>query len=167
MDLPERPNPSRHDTTCFPEEVQRQRLPGVDRIAHTELFFQTLIEHVPAIVYYSPPDDPGDVRYVSPQVEDVLGVPQNVWMENRYHWKSLLHPDDYDRMMASDAESARSGEVFNERYRLRHRDGHYVWLRDQGVLVHDEHGEPRFWLPKTPCWKLRSAIARWSSRFPQ
>jgi two-component system sensor histidine kinase/response regulator len=59
-------------------------------------------------------------------------------------WEQLIHPDDASA--ASDALLRHlRGETpsYHCEHRLRHRDGHWVWVADAGrVLVRDEQGRP-------------------------
>src|SRR5207237_3430274 len=38
-----------------------------------------------------------------------------------------------------------SGEPFRIEYRHRHRDGHWVWIRDEATLIRKDDGSPRYW----------------------
>ncbi|MDX2192213.1 MAG: PAS domain-containing protein [Gemmatimonadales bacterium] len=54
---------------------------------------------------------------------------------------ALLHPDDRDRVLASQAAALAAGATqWEGEYRLRHADGHYVTVSDQCRLVRDESG---------------------------
>ena len=59
-------------------------------------------------------------------------------------WKSLLHPDDRERVLAAnDKHLAGVTPSYEEQYRLRHRDGHWVWVLDRGrVVERDAAGSP-------------------------
>ena len=54
----------------------------------------------------------------------------------------VLHPDDYDRVIAQTAALIDTGERLECEYRMLRSDGTYAWVRDEGVLVHDEDGVP-------------------------
>jgi PAS domain S-box-containing protein len=56
-------------------------------------------------------------------------------------WLSRVHPEDLPRVQA-EQEAAWTNAVpdVDAEYRVRHRDGHYVWVWDHGVLVRDAHG---------------------------
>src|SRR6185436_12513390 len=56
-----------------------------------------------------------------------------------------VHPDDRRRVQDLDTQTEASGEPFLLEYRQRHADGHYVWVRDEAVLVRDDEGTPLFW----------------------
>ena len=59
-------------------------------------------------------------------------------------WEELVHPDD--RALALPARVARAAGADNEvdsiscEYRVRHKNGNYVWIWDHCVLVRDRSG---------------------------
>jgi PAS domain S-box-containing protein len=59
-------------------------------------------------------------------------------------WRRLLHPDDAERVLESVARNLRGEtEEFREEHRLRHKDGHWVWVLDSGrVVERDAEGNP-------------------------
>ena len=51
-------------------------------------------------------------------------------------WDALLHPDDAADVMAQiDGCIAGRSEAYEAEYRMRHRDGHYIWVLDRGRVV--------------------------------
>jgi PAS domain S-box-containing protein len=59
-------------------------------------------------------------------------------------WRDFCHPED---LVRSDAEVARHLAGETDRYfcevRMRHHDGHWIWVRDQGrVSARDQDGRP-------------------------
>lgn len=59
-------------------------------------------------------------------------------------WMALVHPDDLPSVMKT-LDSHIQGEraSFEAEYRLRHRDGHWVWVLARGKVVeHGAHGLP-------------------------
>jgi PAS domain S-box-containing protein len=60
-------------------------------------------------------------------------------------WKALIHPDDIRRVIVTHNQVA-SGQGMDEmngysmEYRLRHKDGRYIWVWDRGRLMRDEEG---------------------------
>ena len=108
--------------------------------------FRTLVEQVPAVIYTG--DDlgtPGSTRYVSPQIENLLGYAPENFLENPGLWREVLHPEDRDRVLEEAARAAASEEAFNAEYRMIHRAGGEVWVQDEALLVRDGEGRPHFW----------------------
>ena len=108
--------------------------------------YRGLIQHLPAIVYIDGlgPDDP--MIDVSPAIEPLLGIPREVWLSDPMAWQRVVHADDLDRVVRASAEAVDSQEPFRMQYRARHADGHDVWIREDAVVVRDEHGAPLYWL---------------------
>ncbi len=58
-------------------------------------------------------------------------------------WAERVHPEDVDRIdqELAGAISAKAA-VCGSEYRIRHRDGRYIWVWDRGRLIYDEAGRP-------------------------
>lgn len=57
-------------------------------------------------------------------------------------WKKLVHPDDYTQVVI-DMQRHCSGQntLYENEHRLRHKDGHWIWVLDRGrVVAHDATG---------------------------
>ncbi len=57
---------------------------------------------------------------------------------------SKLHPDDYDAVMNNMRDHLKGiTEAYEVEYRIQHKDGHYLWYYDRGVVMkRDEKGMP-------------------------
>jgi PAS domain S-box-containing protein len=60
-------------------------------------------------------------------------------------WKTRVHPDDIDACLAAlNRHIAGQAPLYQSRHRMRHKDGHYVWILDRGKVVErDAAGAPR------------------------
>ena len=107
--------------------------------------YQRLLERVPAILYTAAPGTDGAWHYVSPQIETILGFTPEEWCADPMLWCQRLHPDDVEHVLAAEAAAASRGvRVSGDEYRLLHRNGHVVWVRDEAQLVQRADG--------TTCW---------------
>ncbi len=115
----------------------------LDQIAAGGQDYRRLVERLPVIVYAAELGEHGRWRYVSPQVEEILGYSAEEFKADPGLWAALLHPDD--RLRAFEIESK---DFLGNRntspieYRLRTRDGSYVWMIDEAVLEADGDGVP-------------------------
>jgi PAS domain S-box-containing protein len=107
--------------------------------------FQTLVEQVPTVIYTESVGDEVSPTYVSPRYESMFGFTPEERLADPTLWERLVHPDDRDRMLAEIAALTPDAEGWSFEYRMRHRDGHIVWVQDQAVLVRDEDGTPLFY----------------------
>src|SRR5215212_6770796 len=125
-----------------------ERTESEKRLREAETRFRTLVEQIPAVTYIEAIDRVGratDLLYVSPQVEDLLGYPPEVWAADPQLFAKLLHPEDRERVLAEDRRTEETGEPFEVEYRQIARDGRVVWVRDEAVLIRDDEGMPLFW----------------------
>ncbi len=57
-------------------------------------------------------------------------------------WEDLLHPDDKDRMTLYINKFIDSNlRIYEAEFRLRHKNGHYVWIKSRATALRDENGK--------------------------
>jgi diguanylate cyclase (GGDEF)-like protein/PAS domain S-box-containing protein len=115
----------------------------LDQIAAGGQDYRRLVERLPVIVYAAELGEHGKWRYVSPQVEEILGYTAEEFKRDPGLWAGLLHPDD--RLHALEMESKDYLGNRNTRpveYRMRTRSGEVVWMIDEAVLEADQNGVP-------------------------
>jgi PAS domain S-box-containing protein len=114
--------------------------------AAAELRYRRLVESIPAVTYIQEVGPDGPVSYTSPQLQDLIGFTVEEWEPSNFQrWLQSLHPDDRARVTEADDHAERSGEPFVVEYRQRHKDGHWVWVHDEAVLIRDAEGLPLYW----------------------
>ena len=113
--------------------------------AAVEAQYRTLIEQIPAITYTQNLNEAPTYTYVSPQVEAILGFAATEMADHPDFLTERLHEDDRAAVIAEDARARESGGSFRLEYRVRARDGRWVWLRDEAILVRDVSGRPLYW----------------------
>jgi len=106
-----------------------------------EAGFRFLVERVPAITYTAEFGASGMWRYVSPQVEPITGFTAGEWMADPDLFFSRIHPDDREDYLVAEEQALARGRL-TCRYRLLARDGHVVWVRDDGVLLPETDVRP-------------------------
>ena len=107
--------------------------------------YRKLIENIPAVIYIQSTIT-GALTYISPQVEQLLGyTPEERLASVNGDWTSLIHPGDRERVRTESERTFETGEPFHIEYRQHAKDGRYVWVREEAVLVRDETGEPLYW----------------------
>ena len=75
---------------------------------------------------------------------EMLGYTQGDLVGTLEEWKTLIHPDDSE-MTARNMDDYITGKIDSYRCetRLRHRDGHYIWIIDRGRIVErNDDGTP-------------------------
>ena len=111
------------------------------QLQETENKYRTLVEGMPAVVYIADFGEDGAWRYLSPQIETVLGFSREEWMSGATVWRDQIVPAD--RQLALDAElSLLQGERMRCEYRIIGGDGRLIWIREEAEPLLDEHGKP-------------------------
>jgi PAS domain S-box-containing protein len=83
----------------------------------------------------------GDL-YWSPRLKKMLGLAEEKFVPRISEFEDRLHPDDREGVM-----SRRKAHLYDKRplvgeFRLRHEDGHYVWVGARGQAIWDDDGNP-------------------------
>lgn len=107
-----------------------------DRLTESEQHFRTLANNGSALIWTSGIDkacnyfnDPW-LRYTGRTIEQELG----------YGWSQGIHPDDFEACLNTYTTHFDQRTPFVIEYRLRHADGHFGWVRDEGTPRFDSHG---------------------------
>ena len=79
--------------------------------------------------------------YFSPRWKEMLGY-EDTELSNEFEtWKSRVHPDDLQKTIDSIlATHKKPNIVYEGIHRLKHKDGHWVWILDRGQTIFDSEG---------------------------
>lgn len=88
--------------------------------------------------------NPWPVHFVTDNVVSLLGYAPAVFLDNQLAYSDLIHSDDIGHVAAEVSLALDSGtsRFTHKDYRLRHRDGHYIWVMDVTMIHWDESGKP-------------------------
>lgn len=79
--------------------------------------------------------------YFSPRWKEILGYKDEELPNEVSSWSDRIHPDD-EKETWTDVYKNVNGETeyYENIHRLRHKDGHWVWIQDRGKVQYDEDG---------------------------
>jgi diguanylate cyclase (GGDEF)-like protein/PAS domain S-box-containing protein len=114
----------------------------VSPLGDGEARYRGLIEQIPAVTYIADFDEAGTLRWVSPQVQVLLGHPPDAFLADDSLWDRLIHPEDRLRVTNETARAFREEREFDCEFRMMAADGRelHVWERD--AIVRDREGRP-------------------------
>ncbi len=80
--------------------------------------------------------------YYSPALKALLGY-QDDELKNQYEeWETRIHPDDKQQIFEDIQASHESGAPYKNIHRLRHKDGHWIWVEARAITLYDDDGKP-------------------------
>jgi len=83
----------------------------------------------------------GAVVY-SPRWKEMLGYADDEVEPNVRAWEQLLHPEDRPRAEALNDAVTRGQRTYEEEFRLRHKNGHYITVLTRGLPIRREGTGP-------------------------
>ena len=97
--------------------------------------YRALVEEIPNVSYVSPIANTPEFAYISPQLQELLGVPSEEWNAGFFNsWANYVHPDDRDRVQQEVGRTITTGEAFCSEYRFVSRTGKIIWVRDNARI---------------------------------
>lgn len=74
--------------------------------------------------------------FYSPMWGAMLGLRQEEIGDSENKWLDLIHPDDHEMAERLDQDCiAGTSDTFSAEFRMRHRDGRWIWILDRGRVV--------------------------------
>lgn len=125
-------------TRCFSRDVTEQREAEM-ALKDREQRYELVLAGAGAAIWDW--DVPAKRVHYSPQWKRLRGCAEDELTDSEDEWKKHIHPDDVDRVMkAVTAHFEGRTEAFSEEYRVRHKDGRWIWILDRGLALRDDAG---------------------------
>ena len=106
-----------------------------------ELYFKTMAEALPEILWTATPDGMDD--YFNQKLFDYTGLTFDELAGSA--WKDVVHPDDVEGCLLRWQNALRIGEPYEVQYRLRGKDGAYRWFLGRASPIRDNNGKIVKW----------------------
>lgn len=84
-----------------------------------------------------------DIVYFSPRWKAMLGYAEDEVGDTIEEWNKRIHPEDLERV-EDEVKAYLDGNKahYQSEYRVRHKEGHAVWILDRGIAQRDAKGKP-------------------------
>jgi PAS domain S-box-containing protein len=115
-----------------------------DQVRAAEERFRAIVEHIPAAVYLDRPDGSMESVYISPQVEELMGVSVRRYLDEPDLWLRLMDDTDRARCERRYLEAIEARRSWSDEYRIRKPDGKLAWIHDETTFIVDADGKPLF-----------------------
>ncbi len=111
------------------------------QLAASEMRLHHLLSAGPAVIFSSAVNRAGALTYISPNVAAILGYAPEELLGKAEHWARHIHPEDA-ALARAEAGGLAGGHAMLK-YRFRHKNGEWRWLRDERVVTEDGAGRSR------------------------
>ena len=140
--------------------LARRRVERALRDSESRLHF--LVASSPVTIYTCSVIAPHVLTYVSPNLTRLTGHELGEGVRQMHFWLRHIHPEDRRRVV-NHLPGLWTGDVLQQEYRLRTRDGSYLWVHDQMRLVRDVNGDPQeiigYWMDITDRKSYEEALS--------
>ncbi len=103
-----------------------------DRLRQSEAKFRRILSNLPDVAWTA--DAAGNVAYISPKVERVLGwTNQEIYAGGSAFFLERVHPDDLPRVQNAFNDLVLEGRPFDEEFRWRRSDEAWIWVHSRAA----------------------------------
>lgn len=99
-----------------------------------------LLNHGTAVIYACKPDGDFGATFVSENISEILGYKPSEFLEYSGFWADRIHAEDQSKIFAELSNLFRTGSHLHS-YRFLHKNGEYVWIKDELKLIKDADGQ--------------------------
>ncbi|UCF87148.1 MAG: PAS domain-containing protein, partial [Nitrospiraceae bacterium] len=111
-----------------------------ENLRKSEDKYRSLISNIPDVTWTS--DTRGNTVFISSNVEKVYGyTADEIYRGGSSLWFGRIHPDDVDRVKQSYQDVFEKDQPLNIEYRIRKKDGQWIWLQDRSIGSYSKNGK--------------------------
>lgn len=104
----------------------------------SERRYRKIINNIPDVIRSSDAD--GNTTFMSENVEPLFGYTAAEVCQMGAGWLDRIHLADKDKVIAGYRAFFHEGKRFDAEYRIRKKDGSWMWVHDRAVASHEENG---------------------------
>ncbi len=107
-----------------------------EALHESEKKYRHLFENIPSVTWIT--SEHGKTTFISPNVEWVYGFKaEEIYEKGEELWFKRIHPDDRKQVRESFIKMFDKGEKFDVEYRIKNKNGEWIWLRDTALRTHE------------------------------
>ena len=121
--------------------VARQPVPapktGTMPPIQSEEMYRLLVANIPDVIWVA--DEQGHCVFVTPNIERIYGYTPEEIYESGFYEK--IHPEDVSQVRQAYKALLAEGRMFDVEYRLKRKDGQWIWIRARAVSRREKDGK--------------------------
>ena len=119
----------------------QDRKQAEEALRASERDLRLIVDSIPGLVSTRTPA--GKAEFVNRRLLDFYG--KSLDEVTASDWSSLVHPEDWDRVLRQWSHSVQTGEPFDGEFRTRRADGVYRWVHSRVEPLRDHEGQIVRW----------------------
>ncbi|MFC1884924.1 PAS domain S-box protein [Thermodesulfobacteriota bacterium] len=123
-----------------PEELEKrieELKKEAERHHKIENKYYLLLNNIPMVTWMT--DSKGNTDFISPNVEALYGYTSDeIYKRGAKLFFGRIHPDDVGKVRRAYEALFENETEFNIEYRIKHKDGHWIWLNDRAFTILEE-----------------------------
>ncbi|PZR39196.1 MAG: hypothetical protein DI538_07500 [Azospira oryzae] len=108
------------------------------KIKESEQKFRLLAENLPGTIYLCKNDATFSMLYLNEHVVKMTGYAIADFISGQINFVQLYHPEDAPVILTKVDEALTQQRSFHIVYRLRHKEGHWLWIEEFGAGVYNK-----------------------------
>ena len=127
----------------FARDITQSRQ-AQEALRESETRHRLLVNNIPAVVYKGYAD--WRIEFFDNKIEALTGYHQDEFSSGRMKWRDLILPEDLEETQQIFLRAIKSTKSYVREYRIRHKDGHLIWIQARGQIICDLPGTSRICL---------------------
>jgi len=123
----------------------RKREILVEELDESRAQLNNILSNLMGAAYRCQFDENYTVKYISEKILDISGYPHSEFRENTVRsYASIIHPEDLELCKTNITEALQNKTSYEFEYRIIHRNGSIVWVKENGKSIFDIKGEEAY-----------------------
>ncbi len=122
--------------------IQKEKKEADYKLELSHRSLNTLISHLPGIVYRRHNDEAGTMEFISDVSAEMTGYSAEELMQNKViTFGGLIHYDDREYVRVEIQKAVENRKHYHIKYRIIRKDDNIIWVWDNGEGIFDENGK--------------------------
>ncbi|MEP3349086.1 MAG: MHYT domain-containing protein [Marinomonas sp.] len=115
-----------------------------EKIRKSEEQYSSLIKNIPGASFRCKLDKHWGIIFISDAIEELSGWKVSDFHDQRIHLADLIHTDDNEKVIEAVNKAKTGHQTYTVEYRFKHKEGHYLWVLENGSIVLNKNGEAQW-----------------------